>query len=71
MVSNKRSTIATSAQRAGIPGRSQSSLDWNAPQEPSTPRGEYAFMMEDCSPVWGIQSHGSFGPFNGGMAVCQ
>jgi hypothetical protein len=59
MVSNKRSTATTKTQ--------QSNLDWNAPQERSTPRGEYFRMMADYSPVWGITAS-NFGPVNGGVA---
>jgi hypothetical protein len=71
MVSTKRSTVSTSAQQAGAPGRSQSSLDWNVPNQTFTPESEYTFMSdEDFSPVWGIQSNSNFGP-NGGMVVCQ
>lgn len=60
MVSTKRTTVPNSTQ--------QSNLDWNGPQQPSTPRGEYAFMMEDYAPVWGFQSNSNFGPINGGVA---
>jgi hypothetical protein len=63
MVSSKLTTSST--QQAG---RSQSNLDWNGPKEPSTPRGEYAFMMEDYAPVWGFQPNSNMGPFNGGVA---
>ena len=58
MVSSKRTTTTPSKTH-------QSSLDWNTPQEPSTPRGEYAFMMEDYAPVWGFQPNSNFGPIGG------
>jgi hypothetical protein len=65
MVSTKRTTAPTHTQ--------QSNLDWNAPKDISTPRGEYAFMMDGFSPVWGIDLHSSFGPgpVNGSSAVAQ
>jgi hypothetical protein len=61
MVSNKRTTTPTHTQ--------QSNLDWNVPQEPSTPASEYSFM-ENFEHVWGIALHSSFGPVDGG-AVAQ
>lgn len=57
MVSNKRTTVPIRTQ--------QSDLDWNGPQEPSTPRGEYGRLIDGYSPVWGIQPASNFGPIGG------
>lgn len=62
MVCNKRSTTPTPTQ--------QSHLDWNAPQQPGTPRGEYDRMMAAYAPVWAFQPASST-PFDGGMGAAQ
>jgi hypothetical protein len=67
MALTKGITVPTSPQQVGIPGRSQSDLDWNVSRKPRTPRSEYRFMRNFsllCIP----QKTGSFGPINGGVA---
>ena len=68
-MSNRKRTIPSVSVQQTI-SRPQRNLDWNTSRKPRpTPRREYAFMR-DYAMVWSQSPNGgSFGPFNGGVAL--
>ena len=67
-MSNRKRITSASVQQTS--SRPQSNLDWNTRRKPRpTPRREYAFMR-NYAMVWSQSPNGgSFGPFNGGVAL--
>jgi len=66
MASTKRTIASVPVQQISRP---KSNLDWNTRRKPHTPKSEYRFIR-DFAMVWSqTPNGGSFGPFNGGVAL--